>query len=181
MKKTILLLMTIGFMASCSNNAPETPAADTAAIAPAAPAAPAIVYPYTAKYSSDFSMGNPELIKVVLDMYKAVEDNRMDDLGKYYADSVIRYNFAQKEIKLTRDEMVELAKKFRAQFKEFSETPLAFTALHSNDKNEDWVITWIKEKVVYNNGKVDSTTYQENWRFRDGKIYMVDSYAKFAK
>ncbi|HEX5667953.1 MAG TPA: hypothetical protein VFX73_04060 [Chitinophagaceae bacterium] len=176
MKKTILVLMTAGFMASCSNNAPETPAADSTVAA-----APAIVLPYTATYSSDFSMGNPELVKVVLDMYKAVEENRMEDLGKYYADSVIRYNFAQKQILLTRDEMVKLATDFRAQFKEFSETPLAFTALHSNDKNEDWVITWIKEKVVYNNGKVDSTTYQENWRFRDGKIYMVDSYAKYAK
>jgi hypothetical protein len=176
MKKTILVLLTAGFMASCSNNAPETPAADSTVVV-----APAIVMPYKATYSSDFSMGNPELIKVVLDMYKAVEENRMEDLGKYYADSVIRYNFAQKQIMLTRDEMVKLATDFRAQFKEFSETPLAFTALHSNDRNEDWVLTWIKEKVVYNNGKVDSTTYQENWRFRDGKIYMVDSYAKYAK
>lgn len=168
--------MTAGFMASCSNNAPETPAADSTVAA-----APSIVMPYEATYSSDFSMGKPELVKVVLDMYKAVEENRMEDLGKYYADSVIRYNFAQKQIVLTRDEMVKLATDFRAQFKEFSETPLAFTSLHSNDRNEDWVITWIKEKVVYNNGKVDSTTYQENWRFRDGKIYMVDSYAKYAK
>jgi hypothetical protein len=176
MKKTILVLLTAGFMASCSNNVPETPAADSTVVV-----APAIVMPYKATYSSDFSMGNPELIKVVLDMYKAVEENRMEDLGKYYADSVIRYNFAQKQIMLTRDEMVKLATDFRAQFKEFSETPLAFTALHSNDRNEDWVLTWIKEKVVYNNGKVDSTTYQENWRFRDGKIYMVDSYAKYAK
>jgi ketosteroid isomerase-like protein len=176
MKKTVLVLLTAGFMASCSTNAPETTAADTTVAA-----VPAIVMPYTATYSSDFSMGNSELIKVVLDMYKAVEENRMEDLGKYYADSVIRYNFAQKQIMLTRDEMVKLATDFRAQFKEFSETPLAFTALHSNDRNEDWVVTWIKEKVVYNNGKVDSTTYQENWRFRDGKIYMVDSYAKYAK
>jgi ketosteroid isomerase-like protein len=105
----------------------------------------------------------------------------MDDLGQYYADSVYRYNFAQKEIRLTRAEMVDLAKSFRSQFTEFSETPIAFTTLHSNDKNEDWVLTWIKERVTYANGKKDSTTYQENWRFRDGKIYMVDSYAKYAK
>jgi hypothetical protein len=177
MKKTILVLFTAAIIASCNNSSPEATVADTTATA----VTPAIDYPYTARYSSDFSMGNPELIKVVLDMYKAVEDNRLTDLGKYYADTVIRHNFAQKEMKLSRDEMVKLATDFRAQFKEFSETPIAFTALHSNDKNEDWVLTWIKEKVVYNNGKTDSTTYQENWRFRDGKIYMVDSYAKYAK
>ncbi len=176
MKKMILVLFAGALLISCNNNSPVAEAQkDTAAVAPA------IVYPYTAAYSSDFSMGDPKLAKVVLDMYKAVEENRMDDLGQYYADSVYRYNFAQKEIRLTRAEMVELAKSFRSQFTEFSETPIAFTTLHSNDKNEDWVLTWIKERVTYANGKKDSTTYQENWRFRDGKIYMVDSYAKYAK
>lgn len=120
MKKTFLALITAGFMASCSNNVQDTPAADsTVTVAPA----PAIEMPYTAAYSSDFSMGKPELTKLVLDMYKAVEENRMDDLGQYYADSVIRHNFAQKEIKLTRDEMIKLSKEFRAQFKEFLKHP----------------------------------------------------------
>lgn len=176
MKKTSIFLLIAGFLASCNSSTPEAPVADTVA-----EAKPVVTYPYTAKYSSDFSMGNPELIKVVLDMYKAVEEGKTENLGQYYADSVIRHNFAQKEMKLTRDEMVKLATDFRAQFKEFSETPVAFTALHSNDRNEDWVITWIKEKVVYHSGKIDSTTYQENWRFKDGKIYMVDSYAKYSK
>jgi ketosteroid isomerase-like protein len=179
MKKSLFIILAAGLLVSCSNTAPESNAIskDSTAVAEATP----IVYPYTAAYSSDFSIGDPKLVKVVLDMYKAVEENRMDDLGQYYADSVYRHNFAQKEIKLTREEMVELAKSFRNQFAEFSETPIAFTALHSNDKNEDWVLTWIKERVTYPNGKKDSTTYQENWRFRDGKIYMVDSYAKYAK
>ena len=161
MKKSLFIILAAGLIVSCSNTAPESNAIskDSTAVAEATP----IVYPYTAAYSSDFSIGDPKLVKVVLDMYKAVEENRMEDLGQYYADSVY------------------LAKSFRSQFAEFSETPIAFTALHSNDKNEDWVLTWIKERVTYPNGKKDSTTYQENWRFRDGKIYMVDSYAKYAK
>jgi len=177
MKKTLILMAIAGFIASC-NNKPAEPAAE---VKETVPETPAVVYPYTATYSSDFKIGDPALAKVVLDMYKEVEDNKMDSLGQYYADSVIRHNFAQKVMKLSREDMVKLAKNFRSQFKEFSETPVAFVSLHSNDKNEDWVITWIKEKVTYQNGKMDSTTYQENWRFKEGKIYMVDSYAKFAK
>jgi ketosteroid isomerase-like protein len=177
MKKSLILMAFAGIMASCNNK----PAEPTTEVAEVVPDATTITYPYTATYSSDFKMGDPALAKVVLDMYKAVEDNKMDSLGQYYADSVVRYNFSQKLMTLSRDEMVNLAKTFRAQFKEFSETPVAFTSLHSNDKNEDWVITWIKERVTYQSGKKDSTTYQENWRFKDGKIYMVDSYAKFAK
>lgn len=179
MNRTVLILMATAAFIAC-NNASE-PAAITADSTTATTVAPSISYPYPATYSSDFSIGNPELTKKVLDMYKAMEDNRIDELGKYYADTIIRNNFQQREMVLSRDAMVDLARQFRNQFKEFSETPIAYIALHANDKNEDWVVTWIKEKVVYNNGKVDSTTYQENWRFRDGKIYMVDSYAKYAK
>lgn len=181
MKPCILFFLVAASFTSCKDaSGPATLAADSSSSTTVI-AAPVVSYPYPASYSSDFSIGNPELTKKVLDMYKAVEENKMDDLGKYYADTVIRNNFQQRQMVLSRDAMVDLAKQFRSQFKEFSETPIAFTALHSNDRNEDWVVTWIKEKVVYNNGKIDSTTYQENWRFRDGKIYMVDSYAKYAK
>jgi ketosteroid isomerase-like protein len=178
MKKIILGLLATASFAACNNASETVTTKDT--VAEVKTSAP-VIFPYTPTYSGDFSIGNPELTKKVLDMYKAVEENKMDDLGQYYADTVTRYNFQQKQMVLSREAMVALAKQFRNQFKEFSETPLAFTALHSNDRNEDWVVTWIKEKVMYNNGKVDSTIYQENWRFRDGKIYMVDSYAKYAK
>lgn len=177
MKNRFFVLALLGILASC-NNKPAEPVTE---VKETTPEPTAVTYPYTAGYSSDFRMGDPALAKMVLDMYKEVEENRVDSIGKYYADTVIRYNFNQRLMTLGRDEMVKLAKDFRSQFKEFSETPLAWVSLHSNDKNEDWVITWIKEKVTYNNGKQDSTTYQENWRFRDGKIYMVDSYAKFVK
>ena len=178
MKKSLILLAIAGIIASC-NNKPAEPATEVKEVVPEA--APAVSYPYTATYSSDFKIGDPALTKVVLDMYKNLEGNTVDSVGQFLADSVVRYNFSQKMITLSREDMVKVIKGFRSQFKEFSETPLAFVSLHSNDKNEDWVLTWIKERVTYQNGKMDSTTYQENWRFKDGKIYMVDSYAKFAK
>lgn len=177
MKQLIFFLLVIGILASCDSSNPsaevktdtQSTAADTAQVE----------FPYVASYSSEFTMGNPAYTKVVLDMYKALEENRIDDIGQYLQDSVQRYNYAEKQFHLSRADMLDQLKKFREQFSEFSEKPVAFMAVKSIDKNEDWVLTWVKERVVYKNGKVDSTTYQENWRFKDGKIYMHDSYAKF--
>lgn len=180
MKQTILAALAIVILASCNNNAEKKEVkTDSLASTPVAAETPKVQYPYTATYSSDFSMGNPEYTRVVLEMYKALEENRIDDIGQYLEDTVHRYNYAAVHYNLPKADMLEQLKKFRGQFKEFSETPIAFMAVKSNDKNEDWVLTWVKEKVVFKNGKVDSTTYQENWRFKDGKIYMHDSYAKF--
>lgn len=178
MKKIILALAAAGLFAACNNKPEENKVVETPQVVEEKQP---ISFPYAPSYSSDFTMGDPQLAKHVLDMYKAVENNQIDSLGKFYEDTVIRYNFNQRLMKLSREEMVKLSKDFRSQFKEFSETPLAWVSLHANDKNEDWVCTWIKEKVTYANGKMDSTVYQENWRFRNGKIYMVDSYAKYAK
>lgn len=178
MKQTILAAMAIVVLASC-NNSTETKQVGTDTSASVVAEMPKVQYPYAATYSSDFQMGNPEYTKVVLDMYKALEENRIDDIGKYLDDTIHRYNYAAVHYNLPKADMLEQLKMFRGQFKEFSETPIAFLAVKSNDKNEDWVLTWVKEKVVHKNGKVDSTTYQENWRFKDGKIYMHDSYAKF--
>jgi ketosteroid isomerase-like protein len=177
MKKTFMILSMAVWAAACNNQPAESPVTE----APKAEAAPpkVVSHPYTATYSSDFSIGDPELVNVVLNMYKDLEANRLDSLGKYFADSVHWRNYAEADVTLTREGMVSKIKGFRGRFKEFSETPVAFTALHAKDKNEDWVLTWIKERVTYANGKKDSTTYHETWRVRDGKIFMHDSYAKF--
>jgi hypothetical protein len=183
MKRTLLFSVLAAALWSCTGSVSTGGNAEPpAAAAEAAEAKPEIVMPYKALYSSDFSMGNPEYTKKVLDMYKALEENRIDDIAQYHADTVTRFNYAQKYITLSRDSLIKVVKKFRSQFKEFSETPEAFMAVHANDKNEDWVLTWIEERVTYPNGRKDSTTYQECWRFnKEGKIYWVDSFAKFAQ
>ena len=180
MKRIALLLAAAACFAACKDSKPaETPLVETPK--EEAESKPAVTFPYTATYSSDFSMGDPELTKKVLDMYKALEAGNVDTLAVFYADTVNWRNFAQENVNLPRQVLIKRIKEFRSQFKAISETPIAFTALHSNDKSEDWVITWIKENVTYPNGRKDSTTYQECWRFRDGKVYMHDSYAKYRR
>lgn len=176
MKKSAIILACIICLIACTE---KKATVETVTEIPAEK--PAVTFPYAASYSSDFSIGDPALTKKVLDMYKALESRQYDTLGTYYADTVNWRNFAEDDLILSRDKLIGKIRAFREQFRELKETPIAFTAIHSNDRNDDWVITWIKEKVTYRNGKQDSATYQECWRFRDGKVYMHDSYAKYKR
>ena len=72
-------------------------------------------------------------------------------------------------------------KNFRAQFKSLIEEIITFAALTSDAADLDLVSIWFKEKAVRNNGKPDSTFYQENWRFnKDGKVYYRTAFARYS-
>lgn len=181
MKKSILVPVIALFLFSCDSKK-EEPAVATApekTVTEEAPTAPKITMPYTASYSSDWKIGNPENTKIVLDLYKAIEDNKIDEFNKYLADTVTIAGYDNVNFTGSKAEAIKRTKKFRNTLSSLSEEFLAFVPLHSNDKNEEWVATWMKEKVVRKDGSKDSTTYMETWRFRDGKIYHKGGFARY--
>ena len=140
---------------------------------------PAITLPYTATYSSDWTIGNQENVKTVLDLYKAFEENRIDEFDKYLADTVVSQSYDAKREVFSKADVIKELKEFRNTFQSVSEEFVAFVPLHSNDKNEDWVGTWMKEKVVRKNGTKDSTYYMETWRFKDNKLTSRLGFAQY--
>jgi hypothetical protein len=54
---------------------------------------------------------------------------------------------------------------------------VAWQSAHVNDKNEDWVNIWSKERRYgKNGGKADTVLMQENWKVKDGKVISFDQY-----
>ena len=181
MKKISILGFFVVAAFSCGN--PSEPAATTEAKKEPAPdttakAAP-VVYPYTAKYSSDWKLGDAGNAKLVLHFYKALEEGRFDDLKNYIADTVRILRYDMKAARVSNAEAINKLKDFRARFKTLNEEFIAFVPLHSNDKGSDWVAVWMTEKVVYPNGKKDSTDYQENWLIKGGKVSYVGGMARY--
>ncbi|PWT95113.1 MAG: hypothetical protein C5B52_18685 [Bacteroidetes bacterium] len=182
MKKLLGSFIAVGFMMSCNNQAStpvveEKKPADTT-VAEVKPT-PKIDYPYAAEYSAEWKIGDPNNTRVVLDFYKALEEGKTDELKKFFADSVKFRLYDTRSGNVSADEAVKRIATFRARFKSLNESFLAFIPLHSNDRNEDWVSTWMKEKAVSLNGKADSTIYQENWGLRNGKITSVEGFAQY--
>jgi hypothetical protein len=180
MRKITLLLVFAIVIFSCNNSAKVEPVVEEVkSDSTAPPPPPPVDLPFKATYSSDWSIGDPKYTKIALDFYKRLEKDSLSGDINYLEDTVHFRSFDNDIDDIAKEDLVQGVKEFRKGFKSLSEEFAAFTCLHSNDKNEDWVSLWIFERGVRANGKKDSTRYQENWRFRNGKVYFIADFARY--
>ena len=185
MKKILLLSTSSLFIFSCTNNADNKTASslsDTTKVAASSTTTQAIEYPYTATYSSQMELGDPNNSKKVLDIYKDYDNGNLLAHKEYFADS-LEFDLAGGEnIKGTRDSILGIAQKGRSNMKAVEDKIMSFIASHSKDKGDNWVSVWTKEIDTHKDGKMDSSYLNENWMLdKDGKIaYMFQLSAKTA-
>lgn len=166
-------------MLSCNSPTAEKTVETTADTSTAAaPAEAPVSYPFPATYSADWKIGSAKDVVTVLSVYKAIEENRIDELSNYLADSVRSINYNAVEKNMSKNDAIKMVKEFRSGFVSVNEEFVAYMPLHSVDKNEDWVATWMKEVTTDKKGKKDSTTYMERWQLRDGKIVYRGAFAR---
>jgi hypothetical protein len=163
MKKFMYLLAVTALFASCKNGAkPAATSTDTAAM------------PYKATYSSSFTLSDStKNVRAVLQSLKDWEDNKLDNAPAYFADTVKMDFWDGTSFNLKRDSMVKIFKKVRDSLSSSAIEVLAYTNLHSTDKNADWVSVWYKQTDTYKNGKVDSAEYQDDNNMLNGKIVYI--------
>ena len=131
----------------------------------------AITYPYKADYSSDFSMGDANHSKMVLDLYKMWEDGRVDDFKSVLADSAsIDFPDGNKFKDNTADSLINFAKQFRKTLSSVKLTIDGWMPIHVNDKKEDYVLVWYREYETDMKGKVDSTRGHAYFQIKNNKI-----------
>src|SRR5689334_7479436 len=95
MKKNHLIALLTCTILSCNTATKEDTKVNNDST-PVEAAKPVVTFPYNATYSSDWSIGNPENAKTVLELYKAFEENRIDEFDKYLADSVTSQSYDAK-------------------------------------------------------------------------------------
>lgn len=133
-----------------------------------------VSFPYTAEYSSKFSIGKDSNSLMVLNNYKAWEAGDMEAFKSTLSDSFTVYFADGGKFSGTRDSAMTLASAFRDSISKVELKIDAWVPLHSEDKNEDWVSVWYKETDTYKNGKVDSAYYHDdNLLDKNGKIMMT--------
>jgi hypothetical protein len=180
MKKLLFVTLSISLLLSCKDAEKTEPVADVPA--PVNPVAEAVNYPYQANLASDLKLGNPKHTVEVMEMYKILEAGQSVDslLLPYFADTVTSVAFNENKFHGPAAEFTKRVSDFRKQFKSLNEEFITFVSLRSDEKDLDLVSVWFKERVVRNNGKSDSTLYQENWRFnKEGKIYYRTAFARY--
>ena len=171
MKQCFFLIVIVLFAVAC-NNTPATPdaaAAETKKEMPAMPMMPT--------YSSDFSIGNYDYAKMIVQgSWKDWQDNTMDNMKSWIADTITVLQSNGKMIK-GADSLIANWKRGRASYTSIIDTVNAVVPVYSNDKKENWVLVWATEINTDMKGVKDTVNFMETWRInKDGKADMVFQY-----
>ncbi len=174
MKSLCSILIIILVLASC-NASEEKDAANTESTTMDTSATQVkedVKFLYPSTYPSDWEIGDPQKIVKVQELYKVMlADSNYESTMPYYADSVTTVTFDNRELKLSAKDFVNRVQTFRKGFKTLNEEFRNYVSLKSRGQNQEMVLLWVNEKGTRLNGKADSSSYQETWRFNDqGKI-----------
>ena len=168
MKRLSIVLFAATFLFACNN---EKKTDESAGKTEEKKESASIVYPYTAGYSSDFSMGDANHSKMVLDLYKMWEDNKVDEMKTLLADSVrIDFPDGNKFNDNTADSLIRFAKKIRSTLSSVKLTFEAWMPIHENKTKDDYVLVWIRDYSTDMAGKVDSSLAHAYFQIKNNKI-----------
>ena len=168
MKRLLIALVAAAFLFACNNEKKTDESADKTE---EKKESAAIAYPYKAVYSSDFSIGDANHSKMVLDLYKMWEDNKVDEMKPLLADSVsIDFPDGYKFNDNTVDSMISFAKQFRKTLSSVKVTLDGWMPIHTNDTKEDFVLVWSRDYITDMSGKVDSTRGHAYFLIKNNKI-----------
>jgi len=176
MKRIFLLVIVISIFISCSTNSSQSTAS-------AGNAKDTLSYAYTALYSSDLTVpSHPEYAQKVLTVWKMYENKQIDSMRQYYADTVTYDDAQGNHYYGPSSGLLDVAKKEMEKLDSLRFDIDMWESVHSNDKNEDWVNIWCKERAYPKGGKADTSLMFEKWVIKDGKIsYFNQYYAKMPK
>lgn len=135
-------------------------------------------YAYKATYSSDLTVpGNPINARKVLQVWKMFETAQIEAMKPYFADSV-KYDDAHgMHYYGPTEKLLAYAKKDIDDLDSMRFDIVMWQSAHVNDKNEDLVNIWSRERrYPKNHGKADTVLMQENWKVKNGKVTGFDQY-----
>ena len=136
-----------------------------------------LTYAYKATYSSDITVpSHPEIAQMVLNIWKMVQNNQIDSVKKYYADTVNYDNSDGMHFHGSSSELLNYAKKDFDVLDSLRFDISMWQSLHINDRNEDWVYIWAAERRYEKGSKADTSLIHEQWKVENGKITYFNQY-----
>jgi hypothetical protein len=170
MKKLILLLLTLAALIAC--NTKTDPASKDSKTKDT------LTYAYKATYSSDISVpGDPVNAQKVLQVWKMFETMNIQAMKPYFSDSVKYDDASGMHFYGPVEKLLAYAKKDVESLDSMRFDITMWQSAHLNDRNEDWVNIWSRERRYPKKGKpADTILMQENWQVKNGKIVHFDQY-----
>jgi ketosteroid isomerase-like protein len=175
--KRIFAITSFVFLVSCKGQdekQAETPA-QTPTQTPATETKkplPEFAYPVA---MANWTMGDPNNTKTVLDVYKAWEKKDSAVFAASFADSASMDMPDARRLTFTKGNAYKRLYNARSMYNSINNKIVSAFALHNEENNADWVMVMVYNKWTYNDGVKDSALYWDNWRLKDGKIVYLNS------
>ena len=177
MKKNFFPLVLLVFMACNDANNDELgsikPIDDTTTTTNAA----ALDYAYSKSSTSNYEMGDPAQIQMVLKSLKAWENNNIDEAVQDFGDTVELF-FDNFYTKLPKDSLKQFFTQSRGDFDSVKIVMHDWETVKSTNDNNEWVSLWYTEITKPKNGKLDSLAIMDDVKVRDGKIIEINQYSR---
>ncbi len=175
MKKWIVSFILASFLFSCSDSKDKMEGSENAEKSTAD-------LPYTATYSSQFTSDVSDAdLKMVLTTYKDWASGNMDGLEATMADSVYYEGSNGTSVHLAKADLRKMWTGYRDSLSSVEIEMQAWDKMFAKDKGEGHIVTWYKEIDTYKDGRVDSATYHDINRVKNGKITYYSSMKRVLK
>ncbi|HJS54523.1 MAG TPA: nuclear transport factor 2 family protein [Chitinophagaceae bacterium] len=169
MRKIFMTVFTVSLLA-CNETSTETENTLTAS-AELKANTPSNMYGFTPAYSVSFVMDSAKNTESVLALWKAWKDGDLSNSRSLFADTIAFFMADGTNMSGQTDSIMKGMQEFRSSIKSMEVTVDAVFAVKSTDKDEDWVTIWGVEMPTDMNGKTDTVSLQETWRFnKAGKV-----------
>ena len=170
MKKTIVIALTFATIA-CNSSAPKPEAAPETSASTATHE-----YSVKSRYSSDWEMGDPILAEKVITLWKHYDNNTLDSVRPYFADSVYM-DMPGFVGNLHADTALAGAKADRARYSSLKSEIDVVLPINAKNHPEEKIVTIWGEEVGVLDGKPIKRRLHETWAFNnDGKVIWMIRY-----
>lgn len=175
MKKIMMFLLCGAFLVACDSKK-DKPATDDKETKTEKTT---VDLPYTASYSSSWSTDVSDAdLKMVLMTYKDWEDGNLSGLSAALGDTVVVDMSSGDHLTKSNADLMKMWSTYRDSLSSVKITMHGWHKMYSTDKKEAHIVTWYDETDNYKTGKVDSATYHDINRVKDGKITWYAQYKR---
>lgn len=134
-------------------------------------------YAYTRTNKSNYVMGDPAQIQMVLNSLKAFETNNIDALVSNFGDTV-ELNFDNYHAVVSRDSAKAILANNRSNYESYSINMHDWETVKSTNTDDEWVSLWYTEVYKEKGGKLDSLSIMDDVKIKDGKIVEISGYVR---
>jgi len=161
-----MLMAAVAIFTSCKNSEAPVTGKDSASTTAATN------FAYTTKMPVAWKWGSDSNIAIAMNALKAFETGDLKSSANLYADTT-KFEFDYFDAMLSRDSVVAVLSRARAEFKNVSIVMNDYESVISKDGKDEYVSLWYKQYTEDMKGVKDSIECMNDIKFKNGKIVLL--------